>query len=311
MKIIFFGTSEFGVPALEVLLNSRHEVASAVTQPRKQKGRGLKLLPTPIEAYARKHNLKLLQFEDVNSKEAVDALRSEGAEICVIAAFGQILSRELLTIPGFYFINIHASLLPHYRGAAPIQRAIINGDTRTGITIMRVSEPLDSGDIITQQEIEISGDEDSLSLSRRLSVIGSQLLVKVLDSIESGNVEFRPQDESKATYAAKIRKEDGLIDWNRGALSIRDKVRGCYPWPSGYTYLDGKLLKILDVDIAAEVEGAKPGSIIDADEQGILVACKKSAILIKRLQLEGKRELAAAEFLRGRPIKIKNTCLGS
>jgi len=311
MKIIFFGTSEFGIPALEALLNSRHEVVSAVTQPRRERGRGLKLLPTPIEAYARKHNLKLLQFEDVNSKEAVDLLRSEGAEICIVVAFGQILSRELLAIPELYFINIHASLLPHYRGAAPIQRAIINGDTRTGITIMRVSEPLDSGDIITQQETEISEDEDSLSLSRRLSNIASQILIKVLDSIESGDVEFKPQDESKATYAAKIRKEDGLIDWNKGALSIRDKIRGCYPWPSGYTYLDGKLLKILDVDIASEVEDAKPGSIIGADEQGILVACKKSAIMIKRLQLEGKRELGAAEFLRGWPIKIKNICLGS
>lgn len=309
MKIIFFGTSEFAIPALEALLKSSHQVKSVVTQPRRQRGRGLKLLPTPVEECAKVHQLKLLQFEDINSEEALEAIGRENARVFVVVAFGQILSRQLMAIPGLYSVNIHASLLPQYRGPAPIQRAIINGDIRTGVTIMCISESLDKGDIIAQQKTAIGKDEDSASLSNRLAVLGSELLIKTLDDIESGSAEFKPQDESRATYAAKIRKEDGLIDWNKNGLSIRNLIRGCYPWPSAYTYLDKKLLKIPEAEMAPEVKGAKAGSVISADEKGILVACRKSALLIKRLQLEGKRELTAAEFLRGRPLK-ENICLG-
>lgn len=309
MKIIFFGTSEFAVPPLEALVNSRHQVVSVVTQPKKQKGRGLKVLPQAVEEEAQKYDLRVSRFENINSKQAEEFLKEQEAHIFVVVAFGQILSKEVLEMPHFYSMNIHASLLPKYRGAAPIQWAIINGEERTGITIMRMNESLDKGDIITQRELEIGEDEDAASLSRRLSLLGAELLIQTLERIESNDVRFTPQDESKASYAPKLKKENGLIDWKKDAVSIKNLVRGLQPWPSAYTYLDGKLLKILEVSVSAGVKDEVCGSIIQSSEEGISVACGEGAVLVKRLQLEGKRPLTAAEFLRGRPL-AKGTIFG-
>lgn len=309
MKVIFFGTSEFAVKPLEAILNSSHEVLAVVTQPTRPRGRGLKVLPQAVQECAGRHNLKILKFDNVNSKEAIDSLKKEAADIFVVVAFGQILSKEVLGSPELYSVNIHASLLPKYRGAAPIQWAIINGEKKTGVSIIRMNESLDKGDIITQQGLDIDEDDDGLSLSEKLSNLGVELIIKTLGVIESDDAKFTSQDEARASYAPKLKKDDGLIDWKKQALSIKNLVRGCSPWPSAYTYLDGKLLKILKVSISTEREYHKPGRIIDADEAGISVACKGGIILIKRLQLEGKRPLDAAEFLRGRPFE-KDSILG-
>lgn len=309
MKIVFFGTSEFAVQPLEALINSRHKVVSAVTQPKRQRGRGLGVLPQAVEEQARRFGLEISRFEDINSEQAAGLLKEQKAQLFVVAAFGQILSKQNLEIPTYYSINIHASLLPKYRGAAPVQWAIMNGEKKTGITIMRMNESLDKGDIIAQEELEIGDDEDAASLNKRLSSLGAELLLQTLERIESDDVRFTPQDESKASYAPKLKKEDGLIDWKKDAPSIKNLVRGCYPWPSAYTYLDGKLLKMLEVNISAGIKDAAAGSVIQSSEEGISVVCGDGAILIKRLQLEGKKPLAAAEFLRGRPVK-KGTIFG-
>lgn len=309
MRIIFFGTSEFAVAPLEALLKSRHRVASVITQPKKQRGRGLKVSPQALEEQAQKYGLKVLRFEDINSKQTEEFLKKQKAELFVVVAFGQILSEAILEIPSSYSINIHASLLPKYRGPAPVQWAVINGEKKTGITIIRMNEFLDKGDIIAQKETAIGEDEDAASLSRRLSLFGAELLIHTLDKIESNDVKFTPQDETKASSAPKLKKEDGLIDWKKDAVSIKNLVRGLQPWPSAYTRLDGKLLKILEVNLSAQTEKAAAGSIIRSGGEGILVACKEGAVLINRLQLEGKRPLTAAEFLRGRPLK-KGIILG-
>jgi methionyl-tRNA formyltransferase len=302
MTIIFFGTSEFAVSALENLIASRHKVLLVVTQPQKKKGRGLKALPSPVELCAKDHSLDTANFDDINSEKAVKFLKGQKADLFVVVSFGQILSKEVLDIPKLYPINIHASLLPKYRGAAPIQRAVINGEKITGVTIMRITEPLDSGDIIMQKECEIKETDTTLSLSERLSALGAGLLIEALDGVDSGKVKFIPQDESKTTYASKLKKEDGLIDWNKDAVSIKNLVRGCYSWPGAYTYFNKKLLKIIEAEAVADQKNEKPGSVLEANEKGILVACKPGALLIKRLQLEGKNPLSAAEFLRGNPI---------
>ena len=301
MKIIFFGTSEFAVPALEALIKSSHQVAAVVTQPKRQRGRGLKVLPLPVEEAAQRAGLAVLRFEDINSKEAMESLKEQEAQVFVVVAFGQIFSKGVLEIPTRYPVNIHASLLPKYRGPGPVQWAIINGEKKTGVTIMRISRPLDKGDIITQEELEISRDEDAGHLSRRLSCLGAELLIQTLDKIGSDEVKFITQDESKASYGPKLKKESGLIDWEKDAVSIKNLIRGCLPWPSAYTYLDGKLLKLLEVSVSGPAKGQSGGEVISGSEEGILVACGEGALLIKRLQLEGKRALTAAEFLRGHP----------
>ncbi|MFH1867649.1 MAG: methionyl-tRNA formyltransferase [Candidatus Omnitrophota bacterium] len=303
MRIVFFGTSEFAVKPLEAILNSRHEVSAVITQPVRQKGRGLKVLPQPVEECADKQNVKILKFPDVNSKDAIESLKKEAAHIFVVAAFGQILKKDLLGVPALYSINIHASLLPRYRGAAPIQRAIINGDKKTGISIIRMNEGLDGGDILSQKEIAIDENDNSLTLSNKLSILGAEMISDALDIIESEDVKFSPQSGAEASYASKLKKEDGLIGWEKDALSIRDLIRGCFPWPSAYTYIEGKMLKILDADLLPGDDIHKPGEITDVNDKGISVACGNGSLLVKKLQLEGKKPLHAAEFLRGKPLK--------
>jgi len=305
MNIIFFGTSEFAAKSLEALMASSHETSLVVTKPMRQKGRGLKQEPTAVENCATKAGLKIATCGNVNSKDCKDALKRAGGDVFVVVDFGQVLSDEVLRIPRLYCINLHASLLPKYRGASPIQQAIINGDKITGVTVMRVNRILDSGDIMSQEETEVGGDEDAQALSQRLSALGAQLLIRTIDDIEAGRAKFEAQDDSKATYAPKLKKEDGMVNWQKDAASIKNLIRGCYAWPSAYTYLEGKLLKILKAEELVgnkEVESA-PGAVIKADNSGIVVACGRGAIIIKRLQLEAKKPLDASEFLRGRPVR--------
>jgi len=306
MKILFFGTAEFAVAALEALLKSKHKVAAVITQPEKEKGRGLKVLPSAVEERAKAKELKVEKFEDVNSQSALKSLKAHNADMFVVVAFGQILSNELLEIPKLYSVNIHPSLLPNYRGAAPIQWAIINGEDTTGVTIAKINEALDSGDIISQKKVFIDEEDNSATLSNRLSHIGAELLMEALDGIEKDTILPIVQDSSRATYAPKLKKENGLIDWHEDAQSIANKVRGLSPWPSAYTYLDGKLLKVLEATVSS-TSNDTVSSIIRADKKGILVACGTGSILITKLQLEGKKPLKTDEFLRGKPIKPGKT----
>ena len=294
---------------LKAILDSGHEVASVVTQPKRQKGRGLKISSQPVEEFAATYSLNILNFDDINSLEAISPLKELNAHLFVVVAFGQILSKEVLELPGLYSVNIHASLLPRYRGAAPVQRAIINGEKKSGVSIIRMNQFLDKGDILIQKELDIDDHDNALSLGKRLSALGAESLIQLFDLIESDQVKFITQDESKASYAPKLSKEEGLINWNDNALSIGNLIRGCSPWPSAYTYLDGRLLKILEADISSEAEEGLPGSVIGTTPEGISVKCGEGAILIKRLQLEGKRSLSAGEFTRGRPL-IKGYLLG-
>jgi len=311
MKIIFFGTAEFAVGSLKALANSRHEVVCVITQPQRKKGRGLKFAKSPVEEYAITKLLEVLEFDDVNSSTSIKTLKDKDADLFVVAAFGQIMKEETLKIPKLYSINIHASLLPQHRGASPIQRAILSGDKKTGITIMAMNTFLDQGDIISTKEVKIEPDEDAISLSGRLSRCASELIIKTIDKIEIGNIKLISQDDSKATYAPKLAKEDGLIDWNVTAQEVINKIRACRPWPSAYTYFNKKLLKILDAekDLSLLKSEAVPGKVILSSKDELLIACKNSSIRIKALQLEGKKPLKTDEFLRGHNIE-QGTVLG-
>ncbi len=302
MKIIFFGTSEFAIAPLRALLRSGHDISFVVTQPRRERGRGLKLLPTDVEAYSQEEGVKVSACKDVNSKEFIERLKRSRADIFIVVDFGQILSDELLNIPKLFSLNIHASLLPKYRGAAPIQRAILDGEKETGITIMKITRPLDSGDIIARMKVEIESNDDSVTLRKKLSNLGAELLIRTLKRIDKADVTFTKQDESKATYAAKIKKEDGLIIWISSGQRIINQIHACNPWPSAYTYFEGKLLKVLKAEVLGKDKDAKPGFVVGAEKDKIVVACKDAYISIIELQLEGKKPLSAAEFLRGYPL---------
>jgi methionyl-tRNA formyltransferase len=311
MRIVYFGTAEFAVGALKALANSRHEIVCVVTQPQRKKGRGLKLAKSPVEEFALEKSIEVLQLDDVNSKESLEALKAMKSDLFVVSAFGQIMKKEALEIPSLYSINIHASILPKYRGASPIQRALLNGDQKTGISIIIMNEFLDKGDIIFSKEVKIEPDDDTIKLSAKLSRCAAELFLKAIDKIDAGNIKPIAQDEAGAVYAPKLVKEDGLIEWNSGAQEIINKIRACRPWPSAYTYFNKKLLKILDAEkVPGPLKSRRsPGEVVFSPKDELLVACGKSGIKIKRLQLEGKRPLDIDEFLRGHKIE-HGTVLG-
>lgn len=302
MRIVFFGTSELGIPSLKALVRYKHIISSVVTQPQRQRGRGLKVLPHSAEMAAKDLGLPVLQFDNVNSQKSVELIKGFDADLFIVVAFGQILGEPLLRLPRLYALNIHASLLPKYRGAAPIQWALINGDEKTGVTIMRMNQYLDQGDIMLQKGLAITDDDDAATLSEKLSQVGAELLIEALKNIEQGTVQFMAQERSLVSSAPKLKKQDGRIDWLKDAVSIRNLIRGCYPWPSAYTYLDKKLLKILKAEAVDDRPKEIAGSIIQADKETIKVACGKGALLITHLQIEGKRPLSTEEFLRGCPL---------
>lgn len=302
MKIIFFGTSEFAVVSLKALIKSEHDISFVVTQPKKERGRGLKLLPTCVEVYSQEEGVEVFACKDVNSKEFIGRLKEREAHIFVVVDFGQILSDELLKIPKLYSLNIHASLLPKYRGAAPIQRAILDGEKETGVTVMKITKPLDSGDIIAQARVRIESDDDSAALRKKLSLLGADLLISTLKRIDNTDITLTKQDESRATYARKIKKEDGRIVWASPAKRIINQIHACNPWPSAYTYFKGRLLKILKAEAVNKDNDAQPGSVIRPQKDKILIACKDAYISVTELQLEGKKPLITVEFLRGYPL---------
>ena len=353
MKIIFMGTPDFSVRTLELLMEAGHQVVLAVTQPDKPKGRGKAMQQPPVKEAALAHGIEVYQPKKVREPECVEYLRKQGADIIVVVAFGQILSKEILEMPRFGCINVHASLLPKYRGAAPIQWAVINGEKVTGVTTMRMDEGVDTGDMILKEEVVLREDETGGSLFERLAQKGAKLCVQTLEAIANGTAVYTPQNHEEATHTKMIKKKLGEMEWEKPAQELERLVRGLNPWPSAYTHLNGKTLKIwraaaqeqesapetwgasvveqesaavawgasaLEQESAPETCGIKqesekgreweekpagqePGTIVRITKDSIEVQTGQGILILKELQLEGKKRMEADAFLRGFPLE--------
>jgi len=307
MKIVFFGTSKFATPLIHELFLSRHEILGVVTAPDSKKGRGHKLFTSPIKVFADSNHISCLQPKNLKDASFVKALKSFSADIFAVCDFGKILTKDILQLPKTYAINLHASLLPKYRGAAPINWAIIKGEKETGLTVFRINERMDEGEIILKQKVKIKSSDTSFDLARTLSNLGPKIVLQTLDLIESGKAKLKKQDKKKISYAPKLKKEDGLIDWNLSAKEIHNRIRGLQPWPDAFTYFKGKLLKISKSEVVLKLplNQQSPGEVVEIDKtKGILIKTKDAGLLIKSLQLEGKRPMSSAEFILGHSVKI-------
>lgn len=307
MNIVFLGSAHFAVPSLKLLLSTDHKISCVVTQPDREKGRGLSVAGTAVKTVALEENLQIYQPKDINATEAITLLKKLNPELFVVIAYGQILSQELLDIPKIFAINLHASTLPRYRGAAPINWAIINGESSTGVSIIKITRQMDAGPIILQKEIGISADDTSVTLEQRLSDLGAQLLLQSLKAIESGEYKLIPQDEEKVIFAPKLKKEDGLIKWDKPAQDIYNLIRGCIGWPGTFTYYKERLLKIYQARVIKLSElsaGHLYGEIIKVSGEGIAVLTGKDGLLIEELQIEGKNKMQAEEFVSGYKTEI-------
>ncbi len=306
MKIIFFGSAHFAVPSLEALIKAEHEVVCVVTQPDKKKGRHLRVSGTDVKSTALTAKLKIFQPENIKSQESVKFLKDLDADLFVIVAYGQIFSQEVLDIPKIMPINIHASLLPRYRGAAPINWAIINGDKLSGVTIMFVTLKMDAGPVIMRKEIKIEDRDTSVTLEEKLCLAGAKLLVDALKIIDARSYCLVEQDEDKIIVAPKLKKEDGLIDWDTSAIDIHNQVRGVLPWPGAHTCYRGKVLKVFQADILAVFPNHKPvpGEVVRADKDWIVVASGRGFLAIKELQLEAGKRMPAQNFIIGHKLAV-------
>jgi methionyl-tRNA formyltransferase len=304
MRLVFIGTGEIGVPTLQALLESaRHQLAGVVTQPDKPAGRDQELRAPPIKTAIARSAVPIFQPARIRASEAIEQIRALNPEVIVAMAYGQILPKTVLEIPRIACLNLHASLLPKYRGAAPIQAAIVAGDRETGITVMYVDEGLDTGDILMQSRIDISPNETGDSLHDRLGKIAAEALIESLDLLSKDAAPRIPQDDALASYAPKLTRDQGKIDWTEPAVVIERKIRAFDPWPSTFMLLDGpgghsQKLKIFRASVVPG-ERAAPGKILRADQEGILVSAKSGAVLLGEVQLEGKRRMSAAEFVHG------------
>ena len=309
MKIVFMGTPDFAVGALEALVEAGHKVVAVVTQPDKPKGRGKEMQQTPVKACALKHNIEVFQPVKIKTPEAVEVLKGYGADLFVVAAFGQILSKEILDMPKFGCVNIHASLLPKYRGAAPIQWAILDGEKETGVTIMQMNEGLDTGDMLTKVIVPIEDADTGESLFDKLAEAGAKLLIETIPQIEAGTLHPEAQDDSLSTYAKMIKKEMGLIDWKKEAVVLERLVRGMNSWPSAYTHFNGKTLKVWEAGVELKEEKAEPGTVVEVTKNSIKVQTGQDLLVLKQIQLEGKKRMDVASFLLGYKVEV-GTVLG-
>lgn len=310
MRVVFMGTPDFSVGTLRELVKAGHEVVGVVSQPDKPKGRGKSLMPTPVKEAALELGLPVYQPKKVKDPEFLEVLRKLAPEVIVVVAFGQIIPQSILDLPPYGCINVHASLLPKYRGAAPIQWAVIDGEPESGVTIMKMDTGLDTGDMITKVVVPIEKDETGGSLFDKLSEAGAKLLVDTLPSLADGTAVYEKQpEESPTPYAAMIQKQLGNIDWKRPAVEIERLIRGLNPWPSAFTKLNGKTLKIWSAQVLDESEkdaAAIPGTILRADVQGLCVKTGQGVLNITELQLEGKKRMDTPAFLRGYAVKPQN-----
>lgn len=310
MRIVYMGSPDFAVPPLKILLDSPYRVAGVVTQPDRQKGRGYSLAPTPVKETAVAYGLPLLQCAKVNLPENIAKIAAWQPDIIVVVAFGQLLKKELLQLPPLGVINIHASLLPAYRGAAPIHWAVIRGEKKTGVTTMYIDEGMDTGNIILQREVPIGPDDDTGTLHDILSREGAELLLRTLEAIEAGKAPSVVQDNALASYAPLLKKEDEVLDWSGSSRNLHDHIRGMVPWPVAYTLLNGKRLKVWRSAFREGGKHDKPGQVLEIAKDGIWVACGEGELMIKELQAEGKKPMAAAEMARGNNFLAPGVRLG-
>ena len=304
MKIVYMGTPDFAVPPLAALVENGYEVTAVITQPDKPKGRGKTLMPTPVKEEALKHEIPVYQPAKVRDPEFLETLQKLEPDMIIVAAFGQIIPKVILDMPKYGCINIHASLLPKYRGAAPIQQAVIDGEKESGVTIMKMGTGLDTGDMISQAVVKLREDETGGSLFDRLAETGAELLVRTIPSIENGTAVYTKQpEESPTPYAAMITKQMGLLDFSKSAVVLERLVRGMNPWPSAYTHIHGKTLKIWRAEVTDGDETKAPGTVLSGGKGELLIQTGKDALKITELQLEGKKRMDTAAFLRGYTIE--------
>jgi methionyl-tRNA formyltransferase len=304
MRVVFFGTPQFAVPSLEQLIQSAHDVVGVVTQPDRPRGRGQKVTDAPVKVTAVQHGLPVFQPARLRDPEVKETLTRWAPELGVVAAYGKILPENVLNLPRLGMINVHASLLPRYRGAAPVQRAVIDGMAETGVTIMRMVLDLDAGGMFAKVTRPIGSDETSDIVERDLAHLGASLLLEVIDDLATGRAVEEPQDDSLSTYASKITKEEGLIDWTLTATDIYNRVRGLYPWPHAFSYLNGERLIVMRSHVAPEPTSADPGTIVDVSSGAISVATGHGGRLaIDDVQPEGRRAMKVRDYLAGHPIQ--------
>ena len=297
------GTPDFAVSTLNKLIESEHEVIAVVTQPDRPRGRGREVTPSPVKQVAMDSGIPVLQPEKAKSPEFIESFKKLAPDITVVVAFGQILKKEVLDTPNHFSMNLHSSLLPKYRGAAPINWAIINGETETGVTTMRMDEGMDTGDILLSRIVPIWGSDNSQTLHDTLKEEGASLMLETIRKLEEGTLTPKPQDASKASYAAKLKKEDGLILWEKSARSIRDHIRGLEPWPGAYSFLDHKRIRICQAELGEGEPDDLPGTIAGISDHSIAVGTSGGRLLITHLQTEGKKRMDVKSFLAGNKLE--------
>lgn len=305
MKVVFMGTPDFAVPSLKALVEAGYDVAAVFTQPDKPKNRGMKLQPTPVKEYALTKDIPVYQPAKMRDGEALAILKDLMPDLIVVAAYGKILPVEILELPRLGCINVHSSLLPKYRGAAPINWAILNGEDESGVTIMYMAEGLDTGDIIAQEKTAITLEDTASTLHDRLADMGAKLAVQVVGDLECGAVRRTAQDDAQSCYAPMLSKELSPMDWNRTARQLHDQVRGLAPWPSAIAQLDGVRCKVWATALTGERSGKPAGTIVQADKKALKIVCGDGQVLrIDELQPDGKKRMAATAFLLGHPIQV-------
>jgi len=299
-RIVFMGTPEFACPTLRILIDRGENILAVVTQPDRPKGRGQKMTPPPVKSLALEHGIPVLQPARVRDAAFVETIRSLAPDLIVVVAFGQILPKALLDIPPMGCVNVHSSLLPRYRGAAPLNWCLINGEPETGVTTMLMDQGLDTGPILLKRSTAIDENEDIVSLHDRMAAMGAQLLAETVEGLAAGLIEPQEQDDSQSCYAPLLRKEDGIIDWRRSARQIHNQVRGLAVWPGACTTLDGQTLKLYRTLIG---EGCGiPGTVLRSSRGELEVACGSGSLLVRELQLAGKKRLDVSSFLAGCPV---------
>jgi len=304
MDIVFFGSSQFSVICLEAILKAGYRIICVVTAPDRKSGRGLRPSVTPVKEFAIMNNLSLLQPIEINSPDSIETLKRQGAGVFIVVSYGQLLSQAILDIPAKGCFNVHASLLPRYRGAAPIQWAIINGEPYTGVTVIKMVKKMDAGPILLQKKLPILPEDNLFTLEARLAPLAAKALLEGVRLVQEEAVRLLPQNEKEATFAPRLKKEDGLIKWESSARQIECLIRGCFGWPGTFTYFKGILIKLFLASAKEEVLSGRPGEIIGIEKNGIFVACGCGGIVIRELQPQGRRRMTAGEFIAGHNLKI-------
>lgn len=303
MRVVFMGTPEFAARSLKRLYRDGHEIVGVFTQPDKPRNRGMQLQASPVKVLALEHGTKVYQPKTLRDGEAEACIKALEPDIVVVVAYGKILPKSVLEIPAMGCINVHGSVLPRYRGAAPIQWSVLNGDPETGVTVMYMAEKLDAGDVIAVKRTAIGPEETSGELFERMMDLGAELLGDTLPEIAAGRADRVPQDEAEATYAPPLTKEQAPIDWKRLPEEICNQVRGLIPWPVATAEIGEITFRILKAKPVADAERAAPGTILDTGNDGILMACRGGSVLIQELQAPGKKRMRAGDYLRGNPLK--------